>query len=79
MALVVSYTGLYSLNTTARDIVTNDFVLIDSLNSLRESILAQQSYAAKFAILQGAEFHELYLQAGSRVPGNFAGTAKNEE
>ena len=62
MALVVSYTGLYSLTKTARDIVTNDFVVIDSANKLRESILAQQSYAAKFAILRGAEFHELYLK-----------------
>ena len=62
MALVVSYTGLYSLTKTARDIVTNDFVVIDSVNKLRESIQAQQSYAAKFAILQGTEFHELYLK-----------------
>ena len=62
MALVVSYTGLYSLTKTARDIVTNDFVVIDSANKLRESVLAQQSYAAKFAILQGAEFRELYLK-----------------
>jgi diguanylate cyclase (GGDEF)-like protein len=64
-ALVVSFTGLYSLNLIARDIVAHDFVLINSVNSLRESILAQQSYAAKFEILKGPEFHELYLQRES--------------
>jgi diguanylate cyclase (GGDEF)-like protein len=61
-ALVVSFTGLYSLNLIARDIVAHDFVLINSVDSLRESILAQQSYAAKFVILKGPEFQELYLQ-----------------
>ena len=62
MAFVVSYTGLYSLNTTVRDIVSNDFVLINSVNSLRESLQAQRSYTAKFIILKGAEFQDLYLQ-----------------
>ena len=61
-ALSISYTGLYSLTKITRDIVTNDFVVIDAANKLRESILAQQSYAAKFAILKGPEFRELYLQ-----------------
>ncbi len=61
-ALVTSYMGLYSLNRTARDIVTNDFVLINAANVLHESILAQQSYAAKYNILKGQEFRELYLQ-----------------
>ncbi len=61
-ALVISYAGLYSLNKTAREIVTDDFVLINSATRLRESVLAQQSYAAKFAILKGPEFRELYLQ-----------------
>lgn len=69
MALVVSYTGLYSLTKTARDIVTHDFVVIDSANKLRESILAQQSYAAKFAILHGAEFRELYLKREAEFLG----------
>ena len=62
MALVISYAGLYSLTSTAREIVTRDFVVINSLNRLRESTLAQQSYAAKFTILKGAEFRDLYLQ-----------------
>ena len=61
-ALVVSYAGLYSLNATAREIVTRDFVLINSINKLRESVRAQHSYSAKFIILKGAEFRDLYLQ-----------------
>ena len=61
-ALMISFGGLYSLNTTARDIVINDFTLLDSADRLRESILAQQSYAAKFAILKDPEFRELYLR-----------------
>ena len=61
-ALVTSYMGLFSLNRTARDIVTNDFVLINAANVLHESILAQQSYAAKYNIIKGQEFRELYLQ-----------------
>ncbi|HEX8960933.1 MAG TPA: diguanylate cyclase [Geobacteraceae bacterium] len=61
-ALAISYSGLYSLNKIARDIVTNDFALINAANGLRESVLAQQSYAAKFVILKGAEFRDLYLQ-----------------
>ena len=61
-ALVISFGGLYSLNKTAREIVINDFTLIDSADRLRESILAQQNYAAKFAILKEPEFRELHLR-----------------
>ena len=61
-ALGVSSSGLYTLNSITRGIVAKDFVLIKSVNSLSESLLAQQSYAAKFAILKGPEFHDLYLQ-----------------
>ena len=61
-AFLVSYTGLYALNTIVRDIVNNDFMLINSVNSLRESLLAQRSYTAKFAILKGNEYKDLYLQ-----------------
>lgn len=68
-ALLISYGGLYSLNKTARDIVLNDFTLINSANILRESVLAQQSYTAKFAIIKGPEFRELYLQRESEFLG----------
>jgi diguanylate cyclase (GGDEF)-like protein len=62
IALVVSYAGLYSLNSTARGIVTRDFVLISAVNKLRESLLAQQNYAAKYAILRESEFRDMFLK-----------------
>jgi diguanylate cyclase (GGDEF)-like protein len=65
IALVVSYAGLYSLNTTAREIVTRDFVLISTVNKLRESLLAQQNYAAKYAILRESEFRDMFLKRES--------------
>jgi diguanylate cyclase (GGDEF)-like protein len=61
-ALMIAYTGLYSLTKTARDIVTNDFAVIDAANKMRESIVAQQSSAAKFAILKDPEFRQIYQQ-----------------
>jgi len=60
-ALAISYAGLYSLNKTARDIVTSDFTVINYVTTLRESLLAQQTYAAKFSILKGAEYRDLYV------------------
>jgi diguanylate cyclase (GGDEF)-like protein len=61
-ALMIAYTGLYSLTRTARDIVSYDFAVIDAANRMRESLLAQQSYAAKYAILKDPEFRTLYQQ-----------------
>ena len=65
IALVVSYAGLYSLNTTAREIATRDFVLISTVIKFRESLLAQQRYAAKYAILQESEYREMFLKRES--------------
>jgi len=59
-ALVFSVMGLYSLNTTARDIAKNDLVFINSTIKLRESLLAQQRAAVKGALLDSHEFRELY-------------------
>lgn len=61
-ALIFSIMGLYSLNKTARDIARNDLVLINSANKLRESILAQERYSGKYAILKSPEFMELFHQ-----------------
>ncbi len=59
-ALVFSILGLYSLNKTARDIARNDLMLINSANKLRESLLAQERYSGKYAILKSPEFIDLY-------------------
>lgn len=61
-ALVYSVMGLYSLNTTARDIAKNDLVFINTAIKLRESVLAQQRAAVKGAVLNSPEFTTLYRE-----------------
>jgi methyl-accepting chemotaxis protein len=64
-ALIFSFTGLYSLNKTARDIANNDLVLLRSAGMLRQSLLDQERYAGKFAILKSPEFIDLYYKRES--------------
>ncbi len=59
-AILFSITGLFSLNKIAKDIARNDFSIIRSTNMLRDSINAQERYAAKYSILKSPEFAELY-------------------
>jgi diguanylate cyclase (GGDEF)-like protein len=59
-ALIFALLGLFSLNKTAREIASKDLVFIDSINKLRESIVAQERYAGKYSILKGAEFSDLF-------------------
>lgn len=61
-ALVYSVMGLYSLNTTARDIAKNDLVFINTTIKLRESVLAQQRAVVKGVILKSPEFNQLYRE-----------------
>jgi len=62
IALGFSSLNLYSLNKTARGIANNDLPVISSLINLRTSILAQESYAGKYAILKDPTFIELFRQ-----------------
>jgi GGDEF domain-containing protein len=59
-ALIFSFAGLYSLNKTARDIAKNDLVLLRSVGVLRQSLLDQERYAGKYAILKSPEFIDLF-------------------
>jgi len=59
-SLIFSIMGLYSLHSIAREIARNDLVIINSTNKLRESLLAQERYAGKYAILKSPEFIELF-------------------
>jgi diguanylate cyclase (GGDEF)-like protein len=61
-ALAFSSLSLYSLNRTARGIANSDLPIISSLIKLRTSLLAQESYAGKYAILKDSTFIELYRQ-----------------
>ncbi|TWJ17057.1 GGDEF domain-containing protein [Geobacter argillaceus] len=59
-AMIFSILGLYSLNRTAREIAKRDLAVVDTVNKLRESIIAQERYASKYAILKSGEFVDLY-------------------
>lgn len=61
-ALLFSAGGLYSLNNTARDIATNHLPAINALTGLRNSLIAQEGYAGKYAILRSSEFHDLFMK-----------------
>jgi diguanylate cyclase (GGDEF)-like protein len=58
--LVFTFTGLYALNKTARDIARNDLVLLRSSFSLRQALLDQEGYAGKYEILKSPEFIDLF-------------------
>jgi diguanylate cyclase (GGDEF)-like protein len=59
-ALVYAVMGLNSLHKSAREIADSDLVLIGLTGKMRESIVAQQRYAGKYAILREAEFADLF-------------------
>lgn len=59
-ALAFALMGLYSLHNTASDMAKNDFYFIRATGILRESLIAQERYAGKYAILKSPEFKELY-------------------
>jgi diguanylate cyclase (GGDEF)-like protein len=59
-ALIFSFAGLYSLNKTARNIANNDLVLLRSVGMLRQSLLDQERYAGKYAILKSPQFIDLF-------------------
>src|SRR6185369_9307450 len=61
-ALLCSVGGIYYLNKTARDIANNHMPAISAIPKLRNSLLAQESYAGKYAILKSNEFKELFSQ-----------------
>lgn len=61
-ALIFSSLGLFSLNKTAREIANKDLPVISSLIKLRTSLLAQEGYVGKFAILKGSEYVDLFQQ-----------------
>jgi len=61
-AIMFSAGGLYSLNSTAQDIATNQLPAINALTGLRNSLIAQEGYAGKYAIFRSGEFRDLFLQ-----------------
>ena len=55
--------GLYSLNVTAQDIANKHLPAINSLTALRNSLIAQEGYAGKYAIFRSSEFRTLFQQS----------------
>lgn len=59
-ALVFSVTGLYSIHKTAREIAQKDFPFFSAATKLRDSLVAQERYAGRYAILKSPEFKKLF-------------------
>ena len=59
-ALAYAVVGLDSLYGAARQIATNDLVLMSTSAKMRESLLAQQRFAGRYAILKDEEFAGLF-------------------
>ena len=62
-ALFFSAGGLYSLNITAQDIANKHLPAINSVTDLRNSLIAQEGYAGKYAIFKSSEFRTLFQQS----------------
>jgi len=63
-ALVFSSMNLYAITKTARQMANGDLPVISALIKLRSSLLAQESFAGKYAILKDPAFVELFRQRG---------------
>jgi len=61
-ALAFSSVNIYKSNNTARQIANNDLPVISALIELRTSLLTQESFAGKYAILKDPAFIELFRQ-----------------
>jgi len=71
-ALAFSSFHLYAINTTARGIANIELPAISALIKLRSSLLAQESFAGKFAILKDPTFIELFRQREKESMANLA-------
>ncbi|BDV43076.1 GGDEF domain-containing protein [Geotalea uraniireducens] len=61
-ALIFSVMGIYSLNSTAKEIARTDLFNIDATNRLRDSMLSQERFAGKYVILDSPEFKQMFHQ-----------------
>lgn len=72
VALAVISVQVYSINKTARGIVNVEFPVISALVKLRASLLTQESYAGKYAILKDPTFIDLFNQHQKETIANLA-------
>jgi len=59
-ALLYSFFNLYESNRIARQIADTDLPVVTTLIKMRSSLLAQESFAGKYAILKDATFIDLF-------------------
>ncbi|HJV34741.1 diguanylate cyclase [Geomonas sp.] len=59
-ALLYSFYNLYSINRTARQIVNTDLPVETALVRIRNSLLAQEGFAGKYAIFRDPTFVDLF-------------------
>lgn len=59
-AIAFSILGLYSVHNIATEIARKDLAILNATAKLRESMQAQERYAAKFQILKSPEFHDMF-------------------
>lgn len=71
-ALVFSSLNLFAINKTARQIAHTDLPVINAMVKMRGSLLAQESFAGKYAILKDATFIELFRQREKESLANLA-------
>jgi len=61
-ALFYSLFNLYAINRTARQIANTDLPVVTILIEMRDSLLAQESFAGKYAIFKDATFIDMFRQ-----------------
>lgn len=71
-ALVFSTFNIYKSNNTSRQIANNDLPVMSALIELRTSLLAQEGFAGKYAILRDPAFIDLFRQRESEALQNLA-------
>ena len=77
-ALLFSSINLYAINNTARQIANKDLPVISALIKLRTSLLAQESFAGKYAILKDPTFINLFRQREKESLANLAVLERTE-
>lgn len=72
IALFTSYLTVNAINRDTRDLAERDLPVLGALIKLRSSIIAQEGYAAKYAILKDPAFIGLFRQRETESLANLA-------
>lgn len=78
VALVFSSYNIYRSTNITRSIANNELPVISALIELRTSLLSQESFAGKYAILRDPAFIDLFHQRQAEALGSLAVLAKGK-